>query len=99
MRSQFGYAPHTPLGRKIIRSPKSIFSIGLYGPPNAAAPSFSSIIFSAIKREALSQEIIRPMPQENDKRSPVALEQCGVSADQRMFSPSAARNTSRSLLS
>ena len=33
MRSQFGYAPHTQLDRKIIRSPKSIFSIGLYGPP------------------------------------------------------------------
>ena len=32
------------------------------------------------------------MPEESDKRSPVALEQRGVSADQRMFSPSAARN-------
>src|SRR4249919_3037338 len=32
------------------------------------------------------------MPEENDNRSPVALEQRGVSADQRMFSPSAARN-------
>jgi SAM-dependent methyltransferase len=33
------------------------------------------------------------MPEENDKRSPVALEQRGVSADRRMFSPSAARNS------
>ena len=32
------------------------------------------------------------MPEEDDNRSPVALEQRGVSADQRMFSPSAARN-------
>ena len=32
------------------------------------------------------------MPEDNDNRSPVALEQRGVSADQRMFSPSAARN-------
>ena len=32
------------------------------------------------------------MPKESDNRSPVALEQRGVSADQRMFSPSAARN-------
>jgi cyclopropane fatty-acyl-phospholipid synthase-like methyltransferase len=32
------------------------------------------------------------MPEENDNRLPVALEQRGVSADQRMFSPSAARN-------
>ena len=32
------------------------------------------------------------MPEENDNRPPVALEQRGVSADQRMFSPSAARN-------
>jgi SAM-dependent methyltransferase len=33
------------------------------------------------------------LPEENDNRSPVALEQRGVSADQRMFSPSAARNS------
>jgi hypothetical protein len=33
MQSQFGYAPHTLLDRKIGRSPQSIFSIGLYGPP------------------------------------------------------------------
>jgi SAM-dependent methyltransferase len=33
------------------------------------------------------------MPEGNDKTSPVALEQRGQSADQRMFSPSAARNT------
>jgi SAM-dependent methyltransferase len=33
------------------------------------------------------------MPEENDNPSPVALEQRGVSADQRMFSPSAARNS------
>jgi len=32
------------------------------------------------------------VPEENNNRSPVALEQRGVSADQRMFSPSAARN-------
>jgi cyclopropane fatty-acyl-phospholipid synthase-like methyltransferase len=32
------------------------------------------------------------MPEENDNRSPVALEQRGVGTDQRMFSPSAARN-------
>jgi len=32
------------------------------------------------------------MPAENDNRSPVALEQRGVSADQRMFAPSASRN-------
>jgi SAM-dependent methyltransferase len=32
------------------------------------------------------------MSEENDNRSPVALEQRGVGADQRMFSPSAARN-------
>ena len=32
------------------------------------------------------------MPEESNNRSPVALEQRGVSADQRMFSPSAARN-------
>ena len=32
------------------------------------------------------------MPKESGDRSPVALEQRGVSADQRMFSPSAARN-------
>jgi SAM-dependent methyltransferase len=32
------------------------------------------------------------MPKESDNRPPVALEQRGVSADQRMFSPSAARN-------
>jgi Protein of unknown function (DUF938) len=30
--------------------------------------------------------------EESDSRPPVALEQRGVSADQRMFSPSAARN-------
>lgn len=33
------------------------------------------------------------MPEGNDKTSPVALEQRGQSADLRMFSPSAARNT------
>jgi tRNA G46 methylase TrmB len=33
------------------------------------------------------------MPEENDNSSPVALEQRGVSADHRMFSPSAARNS------
>lgn len=33
------------------------------------------------------------MPEYDDKTSPVALEQRGQSADQRMFSPSAARNT------
>lgn len=33
------------------------------------------------------------MPKESDHRPPVALEQRGVSADQRMFSPSAARNS------
>ncbi|MBL0374704.1 DUF938 domain-containing protein [Rhizobium sp. KVB221] len=33
------------------------------------------------------------MSEENDNRPPVALEQRGVSADQRMFSPSAARNS------
>ena len=33
------------------------------------------------------------MPEESDRLSPVALEQRGVSADQRMFSPSAARNS------
>jgi len=33
------------------------------------------------------------MPEGNDKTSPVALEQRGQSSDQRMFSPSAARNT------
>ena len=32
------------------------------------------------------------MPEGNDKTSPVALEQRGQSSDQRMFSPSAARN-------
>jgi cyclopropane fatty-acyl-phospholipid synthase-like methyltransferase len=32
------------------------------------------------------------MPDESDNRPPVALEQRGVSADQRMFSPAAARN-------
>lgn len=32
MRSQLGYALHTLLDRKIVRSPKSIFNIGLYGP-------------------------------------------------------------------
>jgi len=32
------------------------------------------------------------MSEENDNRSPVALEQRGVGADPRMFSPSAARN-------
>jgi SAM-dependent methyltransferase len=34
------------------------------------------------------------MPEENGNRSPVALEQRSISADQRMFSPSAARNSS-----
>jgi SAM-dependent methyltransferase len=33
------------------------------------------------------------MTDESDKRPPVALEQRGVSADQRMFSPTAARNS------
>ena len=33
------------------------------------------------------------MPEESDRLSPVALEQRGVSADRRMFSPSAARNS------
>ncbi len=33
-----------------------------------------------------------PMTEESDNRRPVALEQRGVSADQRMYSPSAARN-------
>lgn len=33
MRSQFGYAPHTPLDRKIVWSPKSTSKIDLYGPP------------------------------------------------------------------
>jgi cyclopropane fatty-acyl-phospholipid synthase-like methyltransferase len=33
------------------------------------------------------------MPEENDNRSPVALEQRDQSTDQRMFSPSAARNS------
>lgn len=33
------------------------------------------------------------MPDANDKRPPVALEQRGVSTDRRMFSPSAARNS------
>jgi len=33
------------------------------------------------------------VPEERDNLSPVALEQRGVSADQRMFSPSAARNS------
>ena len=33
------------------------------------------------------------MPEENDNRSPVALEQRGQSADRRMFSPSVARNS------
>ena len=33
-----------------------------------------------------------PMIDESDNRPPVALEQRDVSADQRMFSPSAARN-------
>lgn len=33
------------------------------------------------------------MADESDNRSPVAFEQRGVSADQRMFSPSAARNS------
>jgi SAM-dependent methyltransferase len=33
------------------------------------------------------------MPEESDNVSPVALEQRGLSADQRMFSPSAARNS------
>ena len=33
------------------------------------------------------------MPEESDDPSPVALEQRGVSADRRMFSPSAARNS------
>jgi cyclopropane fatty-acyl-phospholipid synthase-like methyltransferase len=33
------------------------------------------------------------MPEESDNLLPVALEQRGVSADQRMFSPSAARNS------
>ena len=41
----------------------------------------------------VAQGILRPMPEENDNRSPVALEQRGVSADRRMFSPSAARNS------
>lgn len=34
-----------------------------------------------------------PMPEETGNLSPVALEQRGVNADQRMFSPSAARNS------
>jgi hypothetical protein len=42
-----------------------------------------------MKREASFQGSLSTMPEENDKRSPVALEQRGVSADQRMFSPSA----------
>jgi hypothetical protein len=33
------------------------------------------------------------MPEENDNRSPVALEQRSVGTDQRMFSPSAVRNS------
>ena len=33
------------------------------------------------------------MTEESDSRPPVALEQRGVSADRRMFSPSAARNS------
>ena len=33
------------------------------------------------------------MPEESDDLSPVALERRGVSADQRLFSPSAARNS------
>ena len=33
------------------------------------------------------------MPEESDRYPPVALEQRGVSADKRMFSPSAARNS------
>ena len=33
------------------------------------------------------------MPEESDNLLPVALEQRGVSADRRMFSPSAARNS------
>lgn len=33
------------------------------------------------------------MPEESDNRSPVALEQRAVGADERMFSPSAARNS------
>jgi len=33
------------------------------------------------------------MTDESDKRPPIALEQRGVSADQRMFSPTAARNS------
>ena len=33
------------------------------------------------------------MPEESDNLLPVALEQRGVSAEQRMFSPSAARNS------
>jgi SAM-dependent methyltransferase len=33
------------------------------------------------------------MPEENDNRLPAALEQRGIGADRRMFSPSAARNS------
>lgn len=33
------------------------------------------------------------MPEDNENRSPVAHEQRGISADRRMFSPSAARNS------
>ena len=36
---------------------------------------------------------LTPMPEESDNLLPVALEQRGVSAEQRMFSPSAARNS------
>jgi SAM-dependent methyltransferase len=45
---------------------------------------------SAMKRDRPME--FTAMPEMNDNRSPVALERRGVSADQRMFSPSAARN-------
>jgi len=44
--SQFRYAPHTLLNRKFGGSPKSIFSIGLYGPQKirrCRKPTFSTI--------------------------------------------------------
>ena len=45
-----------------------------------------------MKRETSSQGVYDPCQRRTTNRSPVALEQRGVSADQRMFSPSAARN-------
>jgi SAM-dependent methyltransferase len=66
--------------------------------PNAAPTTLckSAILdFShfSYKVEALPKGDYRPMLPEKKDRSPVALEQRDVSADQRMFSPSAARNS------